>query len=1057
MPENNKELSELLQRLKQSVEMYDSARDASDACTQENAVADNADATDEKIDYNVDYITDKEDKSPEEYETDEHIDYNVDNETDKTANKNTDVYESADENEDEGEYEITDEDVGESTKGISKNTYENTYGKANDASSQSYNSHHGVQPPNDGISVRNITGMDSSSDSDKTKTEKQDRPETEFSDDFTNRLADRLADILESRLYDKNSYNKDVGNVGNGTEASGDTSPHIADGKEEGKNVDAPVDTAENTNAMNPQKVQSDLPRFRYRDGLFGEAKSFVATEREKENDIESKVENKVKNSMDSDTTTGTYETNIVKTSDTFAATSSKPKNMIKVFSKKDELYESILSDGFARGSSSDLRNDSNDASDDEDYIFSIRRSDMNRPDVKTGLMQNDNKTQNVTGKESSEQDKNNSSDFSVLDDEDIITSNDVNYDDVTGDGLSERKTGRTEDASDDADYSAASDADNIEFGIAVPEKRVTAADIGDISITSHRNDKKHGDSSAKTKKGEYSSNSQNTAVYNEFKRRKISVTVRLITAIFFTIVMFFEENFAIFCRVLGRVPSSLLDVLLLVFIGALTVPELKCGIMPLKKGKANPATLMLLGFSVAFIYDLTVLAFSHEYILMYGLTLALGSDLLIFNTLLGIFAAECSFAVISSSGDKLVCDICATTEKEMESGVGREAVRIKKTGFVDGFMKNLARPQRESRFDLIITTVAFVLSLIIPCVYGAVNGFTFTNFMTCASLSFSLLLAVGFICSRAYSVFCISKRASEAGSAIIGDGAVSDYSEVKDILFEDVEAFPSSLVKVVKIKLTSDSVLNRVLYYVAGVFRCVGGPLESVFGVASGELGTPEDVSVADVSDLGITACVDGVPVCVGKKDYLIDIGYAIPDDGEDERRTKAGPVSILYVAAEGKYCGKFYIQYGFDRNFARRVADMNKYGIRTHIRTFDSNIDDEMLKKTIKLDKNTISVVKKNRREIMDFGSPKVESSLITKYTAAQLIKIITLTKKVKRLSVLAGALKLLSIFGGICISLAFIRYPILLGTLSSAYALLYQAFFGLLTALVTKIELK
>ncbi|MDY3846384.1 MAG: hypothetical protein SOZ62_05735 [Eubacteriales bacterium] len=1021
MSENNTELSELLAKLRQSVRMYDSTNDKSD---KDDKNTENDDGTYSEED-NAAYSTENVGFPGNNNKTDENSSENVDfsdnaDGADKSSSENVDFSDTADVAD-----ENSSENVGfsDTADGADENSSENVVeiNSENDAV---------VETKDD--SICNVQSNTKTNDDVVLNSANKNNVTSniEYSDDFAHKLADKLADILEGRLYDKNHEKQNINEV----------SEKVQITDKEPKN-DIPIEESRSI------KKSDDLPRFKYRDGLFGEVKTAAS-----ESDDKNKT--RVFDDVDSDRIGigNSSENNIKCRADEIPHITSKPKNMIKVYSSKDEL-NNIFFGEFTRENKT-ATSSANMDEDDDDLIYATKRSDMYRYN---------NASEKESKADSGYTEENIASDTSILKDDLIDAVNDyrnnadTSYNNGADNPINEKLSDKNFAESDDADYIAASDRDNIEFGIAVPEKKITADEIGNISMTTQKSDNPRDDSRVKPKGREYSSNSQNIELFNEFKRQKISVCARLFTAILFTVVMFFEENFAVFGKTLGHTFSTVLDILLIVFMGTLAVTELKDGITPIKRGKANPATVIFFGISVTLVYDFIILFFASEYTLMYGLPIALGVDLLILGTLMEVFGTEYSFSVVSSSGDKLVCDICDTTEKERESGSGDRAVRIKKTGFVDGFMKNRNRPPHESVFDLAISVASFVLSLAAACVYGIVNSFTVESFMSLSSLAFSLLLATGLICSRIYSFFCISKRASETGSAIIGDGAVSEYSSVKDIFFEDVEAFPSSLVKVVKIKLTSDSVLNKVLYYMAGAFSCVGGPLESVFGVASGELGTPQDVTITDISDFGISAFVEGINICIGKKDYLIDMGYVIPDDGEDERRTKAGPVSILYVASDGKYSGKFYIQYSFDRNFARRVADMSKYGIKTHIRTFDPNIDDDLLRKTIKLSKPSINVVKKNRREMMDFGAPKVDSTLITRYTTAQLIKIIMLTKRAKRLSLLADAVKIIAMSGGVCIVAAIIGFPMLSGTLSSVYAFLYQSFFGLILALTTKLKLK
>lgn len=571
-------------------------------------------------------------------------------------------------------------------------------------------------------------------------------------------------------------------------------------------------------------------------------------------------------------------------------------------------------------------------------------------------------------------------------------------------------------------------------------------------------------DVDGRTSDEEYKSNSQNLDILHEYAKKQKILSFRLVFTVIVTILMFALENIEFFGINPAMISSGnvgktimLLDVLMLILCSVVSVFEITGRVSEPAHGRLLPVHFASFGAVLTVISEAIILLFYNSGAKPYGSVGGFYIILLLISEVSELRSSLFSFETVSSSGDKLVCEIDGSTEREKEAVGFDNVVRVKKTGFVRNFFENqnLRLPGDRTDFVLLITVSVLSLAASIIANYfgGSMNA-------ACVMSTFVLVLSLALpsfaIIGRAYTLYCISRRANEAGSAIIGETAELEYSKTKAMLFEDVEAFPSSLTKVVKVKLIPDTDLNEVLYDLASMFKLVGGPLEAIFGVASAELGMSDSMNINSVESGGICANVDGRTVHAGTKEYLSYMGISVPEDAEDSRRVSAAPISILYVGRDGKYLGKFYIQYSFDRNFARRVAELNRNGVRCAIRTFDPGINDEILKRTTKLYGYGLTVIKKNEDEIMDFGELRMKSSLVTKYTSAQLINVIIMCKKGRRISrfcrILKFVLPVLSfVLVGICA-----RFSIL-NSLYSVYALVYQSFFTLLYIMMAKMYLK
>ena len=198
---------------------------------------------------------------------------------------------------------------------------------------------------------------------------------------------------------------------------------------------------------------------------------------------------------------------------------------------------------------------------------------------------------------------------------------------------------------------------------------------------------------------------------------------------------------------------------------------------------------------------------------------------------------------------------------------------------------------------------------------------------------------------AHTYPIYLASHRAFSCRSAILGDRNAEKYGNTSVIALRDKDAFPAGKTQVKSIRLYGNRKIESAIYYAAGIFAKVGGPLATVFSQAALNGKICEDVEITELAENGIEALADGKPVVVGKPEYLEKQGYDIfPEDGDEKFEGNTNK-RILYLACEGEVVAKVYIQYNTTtafRDMARRLA---KDGISVSIRTADPCIDDGIL----------------------------------------------------------------------------------------------------------------
>jgi hypothetical protein len=129
----------------------------------------------------------------------------------------------------------------------------------------------------------------------------------------------------------------------------------------------------------------------------------------------------------------------------------------------------------------------------------------------------------------------------------------------------------------------------------------------------------------------------------------------------------------------------------------------------------------------------------------------------------------------------------------------------------------------------------------------------------------------------------------------------------------------------------------------------------------------------------------------------------YGIASQGIDvpaEREEHSEETSIMYMACNGELCAKMYINYLIDEDFAITVRSLNRHGTAVGIRTFDPNINNEIIKKQTIFKKSELCVIKLSQEDQMSKIEDKVDSGIASKGASKSLLKAIPVCKNITKI---------------------------------------------------------
>lgn len=554
----------------------------------------------------------------------------------------------------------------------------------------------------------------------------------------------------------------------------------------------------------------------------------------------------------------------------------------------------------------------------------------------------------------------------------------------------------------------------------------------------------------------EFVSPAEIKGIFENYKAEYGKSAIKLFVLAAISIVLFFYENIGIF----GGKPLDVFNpefypivhimtgFQLLIIGFAVLYKEVITGFKNLISKKVTVESMLPVMLTVSALYSIIACFFgAGSTIVSFNFPMALALLFYAFGRRLDLRREIMTFRIISSKRSKFALEKLDIIDAELETKAfdkflpsQPDIFRINKTAFIDGYFR---RTNEYSSVKSVLnafipaTVIAFVAGIIV----GAFANKDFATAMSVGYAAFAFALPATAFFAFSLPMFRASKVSYDDGSAIVGEGALDEYTSASSISFDDREVFPTAGVKLRSIKVFGNGRLDTAIYYMASVYSCIGGPLSDVLNVATADIGRSRDIEVISIDADGIETIVDGHHLYAGKADYLRHNGYLPVADPEDEE-IEGGDISILFLVCDDEVVAKFYVRYRIDPEFEATLKNLYKSGICVGIKTIDPNINDEMLSTRIRLTKYPVRVLKYDDISDRSRGSDRTDSGIVSKKSVKALLRAFTLCDKTKHVTKTNLMIAVLSIIGGIAITGA-VAFLGSIAAISSVYVALYQLF--------------
>ena len=528
----------------------------------------------------------------------------------------------------------------------------------------------------------------------------------------------------------------------------------------------------------------------------------------------------------------------------------------------------------------------------------------------------------------------------------------------------------------------------------------------------------------------EYKERLQNQEIKSMYDYAVKGIGRRLLFSAIFAIILFFVENITLFTST----PTGIFNAVMYpyVHIGVSMGLLLLCvicaheqmyhGIKSVFSKDFLPESVGVVAVGICVIHSLTSLILtSLGYICVTQFNFVAAAILvgLILFSFVNVVREEFGFRAISGKDTKFVLEKVKQSNAEAEydtftttsnGDYNGKIARVGRTVFVKNYFRNTNESVNISRF----MSIYYLIALIVPIVFAiiaAVRNGTAVQLTMYWGMGVMLMLPIGVLCAYSVPFYIGNKKLFEDGVAIIGENAVNEYADADVVVVNDTTAFPPQNIKIKHFHVYNDYTIENVLYYAANGFSLVGGPLADVFdAAANAQILSSKKVRFMCSGRSYLCVRVDNDKVIFADKFGMTSQGIEVGNEREGKDN-----LSAMYVAINGVLAAKFYIKYEIDDEFLRIVRLLNRNGTGVGIRSFDPNLNNELIKKITTFKKRDLRIIKLTAVSEVSKTTPAQDGRIVSKGLSMSLIKAIPVCKKILTARKAIKATKILASLGG------------------------------------------
>ncbi len=212
------------------------------------------------------------------------------------------------------------------------------------------------------------------------------------------------------------------------------------------------------------------------------------------------------------------------------------------------------------------------------------------------------------------------------------------------------------------------------------------------------------------------------------------------------------------------------------------------------------------------------------------------------------------------------------------------------------------------------------------------------------------------------------SKKMTAKNCAILGYGAVEEFSETNAVLVDAKTLFPANSVKVNNIwnynkhkKSSSPKVqLDEAIIYAASLAVAADSVMaDAFFGMLNYKQQLLKSVSnCVYESNLGVLGWIDRRRVLIGNREHMKSHEIIVPDMKKVKAANKNDD-EVIYLAVGGEVILLFFVELTANNQVKQNVEKLSKNGVSIVIKTVDGMVTDSVIAELFNIDAEQVRVI--------------------------------------------------------------------------------------------------
>ncbi len=462
----------------------------------------------------------------------------------------------------------------------------------------------------------------------------------------------------------------------------------------------------------------------------------------------------------------------------------------------------------------------------------------------------------------------------------------------------------------------------------------------------------------------EYTRRTQNTQIKGKYAKDKKELLIRTAIVFSVTLVLFFMSIVNCFGEDVNYLLYSFIELILLGAITAVSFEALKGGVVGIFKLEPNFYTPPAIVMATTLLYNLFSLIYvaASSTMIFDGTLLPCGflAGMYVFASLLSDYfeclAESNAFEVLSDADNLYTAERVAKFSEDTSVSLkrtnktlsvrrtfGDQTFEVRKTSMPSGYFGRMSQKQNRSLGGLYLTGAILALSLIIGCITLIKEG----DISTAAYSSMVIILMgmpISFALVKSVPKLASSIALKQKSCAIVGDSSSAEYALAETLIFDDESAI--EIVKKVEIRPEAGSDVASSMRVAARAFKALGGPIATLVSdkIIGNEDESIPEISLLSMRDNGIEFYMDSsIYMLIGDAAFMSTFGIRVSSDCDARFSSDScGCNNVIYIAIDGVPKLGYIIRSKVKEDFISLVCELDKYGIKTAVSSYDPTIND-------------------------------------------------------------------------------------------------------------------